>query len=69
MTWYILPNGNIRNLNGLELQPEEDWFPTADSMEAFVEEQRQLGHSEAAIVKHMMQLALECEAWAQENLS
>lgn len=69
MTWYILPNGNIRNINGLELQPEQDWFPTPDSLDSFVEEQRNLGKSEAQVIMHMMDLAIECEEWAQKNLT
>ena len=66
--WYILPNGNIKHVNGLELQPEQDWFPTEDSMEAFAEALRAQGHSEALIIKRMMALSLDCEKWVQDNL-
>ena len=67
--WYILPNGNIRHANGLEIQPEEDWFPTPASMESFTQAMRKQGMSEVLIIKHMMTLALECEKWAQDNLT
>jgi hypothetical protein len=66
--WYILPNGNIKNVNGLELQPEKDWFPTTESMMAFTDAQRAQGKSDVMIIKMMMDLAVECEQWAQENL-
>lgn len=69
MAWYILPNGNIRHLNGLELQPEHDWFPTSDSLASFTDAERDSGKSEAEIIKHMMALAIEGETWARENLS
>jgi len=69
MSWYILPNGNIRNINGLELQPENDWFPTAESMDAFVEAGFEAGQSEVEIIKQMMDLAIECEEWARTNLT
>ncbi len=67
--WYILPNGNIKHVNGLELQPEKDWFPTTESMERYAEERRQEGMPEALIIKAMMDLAVECEAWARDNLT
>ncbi len=66
--WYILPNGNIKHMNGLELQPEKDWFPTAASMERYAEDCRLQGMPEALIVKTMMDLALDCETWTRENL-
>jgi hypothetical protein len=68
-TWYILPTGNIKHINGLELQPELDWFPTAESMEIFSQRGREQGQSEVQIIKHMMDLARDCEKWAQDNLS
>lgn len=67
-TWYILPNGNIKHINGLELQPEKDWFPTDASLAAYTDAQRDLGKSEALIIKQLMDLALAGEAWTQENL-
>lgn len=69
MSWYLLPNGNIRHVNGLELQPEQDWFPTPDSLTAYTEHERGGGKSEAAIIKQLMDLATDCEAWARANLS
>ncbi|HEU0230279.1 MAG TPA: hypothetical protein VFR20_06890 [Burkholderiaceae bacterium] len=68
-TWYILPNGNIRHIDGLELQPEKDWFPTEASMAAFTDAQRAAGKSDAEIIRMMMGLAIDCEAWVGENLS
>jgi hypothetical protein len=68
-TWYILPNGNIRHIDGLELQPEKDWFPTEASMAAFTDAQRAAGKSEVEIIRAMMVLAVECEAWTRENLA
>ncbi|MGP1613914.1 MAG: hypothetical protein ACTS5Y_02455 [Pollutimonas bauzanensis] len=67
-TWYILPNGNIKHANGLELQPEQDWFPTTESMERFTERGRGQGLSDVQIIKHMMDLARDCEKWVQDNL-
>lgn len=67
--WYILPNGNIRHVDGLEIQPEEDWFPTDDSLQAYAEMQRAAGQSEAWIAREILKLAVECERWAQENLT
>ncbi len=66
--WYILPNGNIKHTNGLELQPEKDWLPTEQSMEAFSNALRAQGKPDALIIKAMMDLAIECETWVQENL-
>ncbi|NYT63517.1 hypothetical protein H0A66_14460 [Alcaligenaceae bacterium] len=68
-TWYILPNGNIKHTNGLELQPEKDWFPTPESMEIFAEQERGQGASEIQIIKYMMDLARDGERWVQENLA
>lgn len=68
-TWYILPNGNIKNADGLELQPEKDWFPTDASMAGFADAQRALGKSEAQIIKLMMDQAIEAERWAQRYLT
>jgi len=68
-TWYILPNGNIKHLSGLELQPEKDWFPTDASMDAFADAQRAAGKPEAEIIRMMMALAIDCEKWARENLA
>ncbi len=68
-TWYILPNGNIKHTDGLELQPEEDWFPTAESMALFTERGRVRGQSDVQIIKHMMDLARDGEKWVQDNLS
>ncbi|KAA0892977.1 hypothetical protein [Pusillimonas sp. ANT_WB101] len=68
-TWYILPNGNIKNADGLELQPERDWFPTDTSMADFSDRQRALGKSEIQIIKRMMDMAIEAETWAQRNLA
>ncbi len=67
--WYILPNGNIKHTDGLELQPEHDWFPTVQSLEIYTQIMREQGNSETGIIKCVMALALECEAWAQDNLS
>lgn len=66
--WYILPNGNIRHVDGLEIQPELDWFPTEESLLAYSEAQRAAGCSEAWIARRVMSLAVECELWVQENL-
>jgi hypothetical protein len=67
--WYILPNGNIKHVNGLELQPEKDWFPTAESMQAFTDAMRAQGQSDALIIKGMMDLALDGEKWVRDNLT
>lgn len=67
-TWYILPNGNIKHASGLELQPEQDWFPTTESMTLFTERYRSQGQSEVQIIKHMMDLARDGEKWVQDNL-
>ena len=67
--WYILPNGNIKHVNGLEIQPEHDWFPTEASMLDFVESERAAGISEVQIAQRMMALAIECEEWARNNLA
>lgn len=67
-SWYILPNGNIKHIGGLELQPEKDWFPTEDSMTAFTEARRAAGMTDVQIIKLMMELALQAEQWAQDNL-
>lgn len=66
--WYILPNGNVKHVNGLEIQPESDWMPTAESAERFIAAQREAGLSEGAILKAIVALAYDCEAWVQENL-
>src|SRR3546814_17811365 len=66
--WYILPNGNIKHINGLELQPEKDWLPTDASMQAFTDALRAKGMSDALIITAMMGLAIEGETWGQENL-
>ena len=50
--WYILPNGNIKNVNGLEIQPDKDWFPTTESMMAFTDVQRALGKSDVMMLAH-----------------
>lgn len=67
--WYILPNGNIRHIDGLEIQPEQDWFPTEESLVVYLEQQRAASRPEAWIARRVMSLAIECEQWAQENLS
>ncbi len=67
--WYILPNGNIKHLTGLEIEPENDWFPTAESLEHFSEAQRAAGSTEVQIIQYVMKLALECEQWAKDNLA
>lgn len=66
--WYILPNGNVRHVDGLEIQPELDWFPTDQSLLAYAEAQRAAGCSEAQIARRVMSLAVECEQWVKENL-
>ncbi len=66
--WYILPNGNIKHVNGLEIQPEHDWMPTAESADRFIAEQREAGLSEGAILKAVVAMAIECEVWVQKNL-
>ncbi|WP_353147762.1 hypothetical protein [Pollutimonas bauzanensis] len=68
-TWYILPNGNIKHATGLELQPEQDWFPTSESMVLFTEREREKGASDVLIVKYMMDLARDGEQWVQDNLT
>ncbi len=67
--WYILPNGNIRHVDGLEIQPEHEWFPTEQSLLAYTEAQRAAGHSEVWIARRIMNLAVECELWVQDNLT
>jgi len=67
--WYILPNGNIKHLDGLEVQPERDWLPTDESMEVYAGRQREAGKTELQIVRMVMQLAMDGEAWVKENLS
>ncbi|MGB6105298.1 MAG: hypothetical protein WBF88_15765 [Pusillimonas sp.] len=67
--WYILPNGNIKHIDGLELQPEKDWFPTAQSMETFTQAMRERGQADALIIKRMMDLAVEGEQWVRDNLA
>ena len=67
--WYLLPNGNIKHTNGLELQPEQDWFPTAASMQAYTDAMRARGQADALIIKQMMDLAVEGEAWLRQNLT
>ena len=67
--WYILPNGNVRHVEGLEIQPELDWFPTEESMLAYAQAKREEGWSEAQIARRMMSLAVECEEWVQNNLA
>ena len=67
--WYILPNGNIKHMDGLEIQPEHDWFPTEASMMAFIERERAAGASEVQIAQRLMALAVECEEWARDNLA
>jgi len=66
--WYILPNGNIKHVDGLEIQPERDWFPTDDSLELYAASLRAAGRSEAQIAQAIMGLALECEQWVRDNL-
>lgn len=68
-SWYILPNGNIKHIDGLELQPEKDWFPTPESMQAFTDAMRARGQGDALIIKRMMDLAVEGEDWVRENLT
>lgn len=67
--WYILPNGNVRHVDGLEIQPEREWFPTEESLLAYAEAQRAAGQSEVWIARRIMSLAVECELWVQEHLS
>jgi hypothetical protein len=67
--WYILPNGNIKHTTGLEIQPEQDWFPTKESLEAFYKTQQAAGKTEVQIIQYVMGLALECEQWAKDNLA
>src|SRR3546814_18087883 len=67
--WYILPNGNIKHINGLELQPEKDWLPTDARMQAFTDALRAKGMSDALIIQAMLGLAIAGEPWVQENLS
>lgn len=67
--WYILPNGNVKHTNGLELQPENDWLPTTDSMEAFADAMREHGQPDALIIKRLMDLAVEGETWLRNNLT
>lgn len=66
--WYILPNGNIKHVAGLEIQPEHDWFPTADSLQVYSEAQHALGKTQVQVMQLVMGLALECEQWVQDNL-
>lgn len=66
--WYILPNGNIKHINGLELQPEKDWFPTGQSLEIFTQAQRAAGKTDVQIIKDVMDLAIDCEQWVKDNL-
>ncbi|UHL65427.1 hypothetical protein LSG25_05930 [Paralcaligenes sp. KSB-10] len=68
-TWYILPNGNIKHVDGLEIQPENDWFPTDESLEIFSSAQRAAGKTEVQIIQRIMSLALECEQWVRDNLA
>lgn len=68
-TWYILPNGHIKHVDGLEIQPEKDWFPTDESLAAFGAAQRAAGSTEVQIVQSVMRLALQCERWAAANLT
>lgn len=67
--WYILPNGNVKHVDGLELQPEKDWLPTTSSIEAFTDAARELGQADALIIKRMMDLAVEGENWLRDNLT
>ena len=67
--WYLLPNGNIKHTDGLELQPEKDWFPTEASMQSFTDTMRARGQADALIIKQMMDLALEGEQWLRNNLT
>jgi hypothetical protein len=67
-SWYILPNGNIKHLDGLEVQPECDWLPTDQSLETYAERQRETGKTELQIMRMVMQLAMDGEAWVKENL-
>ena len=67
--WYILPSGNIKHIDGLELQPEQDWFPTPESMQAYTDAMRARGQDDALIITSMMRLAVEGERWVQENLT
>jgi len=66
--WYILPNGNIKHLDGLELQPERDWLPTDASLELYAQAQREAGWTETRILQRIMGLALEGEQWVRDNL-
>jgi len=66
--WYILPNGNLKHPNGLELQPEKDWFPTDASLAIYTDARREAGAAEEKIILELMELAIECEAWVRENL-
>lgn len=67
-TWYILPNGNVKHPSGLELQPEQDWFPTQESMEAMFAAQRALGARDELIVKRIMDMAADAERWLRDNV-
>lgn len=67
--WYILPNGNIKHIAGLEIEPENDWFPTTESLERFSEEQRASGATEVQVIQRVMSLAIECELWVKNNLT
>ena len=67
--WYLLPNGNLKHTDGLELQPEQDWFPTEASMQAYASAMRARGQADALIIKQMMDLAAEGEAWLRQNLT
>ena len=65
---YIMPNRNNKQTNGLELQPEKDWFPTPESMEAMFAAQRALGTPDELIVKRMMDMAVDAERWLRDNV-
>ncbi len=66
--WYILPNGNVKHLDGLELQPELDWLPTDASIEFYAQAQREAGCSEVQIMQRIIGLAFEGEQWVKDNL-
>ena len=66
--WYILPNGNIKHLDGLELQPELDWLPTDASLESYAQALRVAGQTEMQIMRQVIRLALEGEQWIKDNL-
>lgn len=66
--WYILPNGNLKHMSGLEVQPELDWLPTPESLQDYAVLRRDEGLDEAAILHAVMRLANEGEAWLKDNV-